>query len=247
MTLERLHLLFTLTLFTAPLVHAQAPSTPPSPYTGGLGGGIALTGGNTDTKTFNLTFNLVRDPKTKNVIKLDAAYLRGNENDVLNLDRATFRGRDEYSLSGRTFVFGQVDYLHDAFKEIIFLWAPVGGLGYRLINTDATKFEVDGGAGAIFERNPGQPRSDSGSLTAGESFQQRFSSTASLIESLATLWKTTDFSDSLTNFKIGVTTSLARKLELKTEFIDSYKNRPPTILVKKNDTAFVTTFVVKFQ
>src|SRR5678816_1359986 len=84
---------------------AQAPGEPPKVYTGNLGGGLALTGGNTDTRNFNLTAGLVRDPKTRNVIKGNLAYLRGDQNDVLNLDRTSFNIRDEYTLSGRTFVF----------------------------------------------------------------------------------------------------------------------------------------------
>ena len=134
-----------------------------------------------------------------------------------------------------------MDYLRDKFKQIIFLWAPVAGVGYKLVNTDSTKFSIDGGAGGIMEKNPGKTSSKSGSLTTGESFQQRLSSTSVFTHSLATIWKTQDFGDSLTNFSAGLTTSALSKLDVKLEFIDSYKNKPATALVKKNDTAFVTT------
>jgi hypothetical protein len=67
-----------------------------------------------------------------------------------------------------------------------------------------------------------------------------------LTESLSSIWKTKDFDDSLTNFSAGITTSVVGKIQLKVEFIDSYKNKPPKVEVKKNDTAFVSTFVVKF-
>src|SRR5262249_28114518 len=148
---------------------AQEPQQPMKTYTGSFGGGIALTGGNTDTKNFNLAFGLVRDPKTKNVVKADAIYLRGSKSDTIEVDRTAIKLRDEYTISGRTFTFGQVDYLRDQFKQIIFLWAPVGGVGYKLVNNDTTKFEVDGGAGGYFERNPGKAVIRSGSLTTGES------------------------------------------------------------------------------
>jgi hypothetical protein len=39
---------------------------------------------------------------------------------------------------------------------------------------------------------------------------------------------------------------VAGKLELKFEFLDSYKNKPASVTVKKNDTAFVTSFLMKF-
>jgi putative salt-induced outer membrane protein len=245
MIVQRILCLLTFTLLITSRVLGQA-APPPKTYAGSLGGGIALTGGNTDTKNINLTFNFVRDPKTRNVFKSSATYLRGNQNDVLNLDRTAVNFRDEYTLSGRTFAFGQVDYLRDQFKDIIFLWTPVAGIGYNLVNTDLTKFGVDGGAGAFIERNPGNPVSRSGGVKAGESLQQKISSTAALTEALSRVWKTSDFGDSLTSFNLGLVTSVARKLELKIEFIDSYKNKPPSARVKKNDTAFVTTFVVKF-
>src|SRR5205814_3961223 len=108
-------------------------------YTGSFGGGLALTDGNSDTRNFNLAFALVRDPKTRNVVKVNALYLRGSQNKVLSLDRAALVLRDEYKLSGRTYVFGQTDYLRDQFKDIRYLIAPVGGIGYKLVDSDATK------------------------------------------------------------------------------------------------------------
>jgi hypothetical protein len=35
-------------------------------------------------------------------------------------------------------------------------------------------------------------------------------------------------------------------IQLKLEFLDSYKNKPANPALKKNDTAFVTAFVLKF-
>jgi putative salt-induced outer membrane protein len=234
------------TLFLMSSAFAQAPGEPPKVYAGNLGGGLALTGGNTHTKNFNLTAGLVRDPKTKNVVKGTAAFLRGDQNDVLNLDRTSFNIRDEYTLSGRTFVFGQLDYLRDQFKQIVFLWVPAAGVGYKLINTDSTQFILDTAAGGLVEKNPGLDSSKSGSLVPGQRFQRKLSPTATFIESLSAIFKTKDFNDSLTNFSVGLTTRVAGNLELKVELIDSYKNKPANPQLKKNDTAFVTAFIVKY-
>jgi len=230
----------------AAMGQAPAPAGPPPVWAGNIGGGLALTNGNTSTRNFNLTGAFARDPKTRNVIKGTGSYFRGAQSDVLNLDRTAINVRDEYALSQRAFSFGQMDYLRDQFKQIVFFWAPTGGLGYKLINNDATQFIVDGGAGGVLEKNPGIASKKSGSLTAGQHFQQKLSSTATFTEALSSIWKTDDFGDSLTNFSLGATTTVVGKLQLKLEFIDSYKNKPASILVKKNDTAFVTTFVVKF-
>src|SRR5262245_7229289 len=102
--------------------HAAFAQAPPEMRvnTGNIGGGFAFTGGNTHTANFNLTAAITHDPKTRNVIKGAAAYLRGSEHDILNLNRTSFNIRDEFTVSGRTFVFGQTDYLRDQFKQIIF-------------------------------------------------------------------------------------------------------------------------------
>jgi putative salt-induced outer membrane protein len=236
------------TLAMASVAAAQAPATPPTTpnYTGNLGGGFAFTGGNTHTKNVNLTGALVANANARNVIKGTASYLRGTLNDVLNLDKTLFNFRDEYTVSNRTFVFGQLDYLRDQFKEINFFWAPTAGVGYKLINTDATQLILDGGAGGVLEKNPGIPASTSGSLTSGERFQQKLSAVAAFTEGLSTIWKTDDFGDSLTNFSTSVTTTVTSKVQLKVEVIDSYKHKPANLLIKRNDTAFVTTFVMKF-
>jgi len=227
------------------LAFSQAP-TDVKVYTGNVGGGFAVTGGNSDTTNFNLTAALTRDPKTKNVIKGTAAYLRGTQNSLLNVDRTNLNVRDEFSVSKRTFVFGQLDYVRDRFKEIIFLWVPSGGVGYKLVNTNSTLLSLDGAAGGLVEKDSGRTTTKTGSLTTGERFQQKLSSTATFTQSVSTIFKTNDFEDSLTNFSIGGTTTLVGNLELKLEFIDSYKNKPVKATLKKNDTAFVTAFVVKF-
>lgn len=233
-------------LLSSRLVMAQTPQGPTPVYSGNLGGGLAITGGNTDTSNFNLTASVTRDPKTRHTSKGTASYLRGNQNSLLNLDRTAVNLRHEYTLSGRAFTFGQLDYLRDRFKEITFLWVPAAGLGYKLINNDSTQLIIDGGGGASIEKNPGTPTSKSGSIIAGQRFQQKLSTTTTIAQSIATIWKTKDFSDSLTNFSVGLTTTLVGNLQLKVEFIDSFKNSPANPNIKKNDTAFVTAFVVKF-
>jgi putative salt-induced outer membrane protein len=169
-------------LAAATAAAAQTPAPPTPLYPGSLGGGFALTSGNTDTRNFNLAGEIVRNPKTKNVIKGTASYLRGTSSDVLNLDRTSVNVRNEYTISNRTFAFGQVDYLRDQFKEIIFFWAATRGVGYRLIDTEATQFIVDGGAGGVIEKNPGTPSTKSPSLTAGERFRRQLSSTSTFTQ-----------------------------------------------------------------
>ena len=111
---------------------AQQPPPPPGPpkgLSGSAGFGLPLTQGNTDTTSINATVDSIYDPKTKNVMKWSALLLRGKENGVLTVNRVSAMFRDENALTPRVFVFGQIDTLHDTFKEIDYLIAPVAGAG----------------------------------------------------------------------------------------------------------------------
>src|SRR4029078_286947 len=169
-----------LILAAAPSGFAQVTGAFPRLYTGSFGGGLALTGGNTDTKNFSLSFDMFRDPLKKSVVKLKSSYLRGAQNKTTNLDRASVALRDEYTLSGRVFAFGQLDYLRDRFKSIVFIWNPSGGLGYKIFNSDKTKLQGSGGAGGILEKDTGLESTKSGSVIAGDTFRYKLSNGASL-------------------------------------------------------------------
>jgi putative salt-induced outer membrane protein YdiY len=229
---------------------AQAPPPPPPPdpglWEGTAGAGLALTRGNSDTLTFNLAFDATRDPKTRNVLKAKGLFLRGSQDDELVANRLSFAVRDQYALNERAFVFGQVEYLRDTFKLIDYLIAPTAGLGYKIVDTPATKFAVDGGLGAVVEKNPDVDARTSLALTAGEKLEHQITPTATLKQSVTALWKADDPADGLYTFSIGLATKISERLQLSCDLLDTFKNRPPTPETKKNDVALVTAITAKF-
>jgi putative salt-induced outer membrane protein len=225
---------------------APDPAQPEPVWTGTAGGGLSITGGNTDTTNINLSFDIVRDPKRRNVLRFFGLYLRGDSDDTVITDRLRLGVRDEYTLSERTFLFGELTYVRDPFKEIDYLINPVGGVGVRLYDTDKVSFVVDGGAGAVWEKNPGLERDTSGTLNAGQNFVYKFSETAEFTQVLTALWKMNNFSDALYHFGVGLSSSIIKSLELKVEFILDYKNVTPSPDIKKRDTAFLTSVLYRF-
>lgn len=239
--------LLSMLVFAIPAA-AQAPAAaaPPKIYTGSFGAGLAITGGNTDTRNFNLTFELTRDAKTKNVFKSNALYIRSNANKEATADRLALGFRDEYSLSKRTLMYGALSYMRDPFKEISYLLNPQGGFGYKILATDKNTFIVSGGAGGVWEKNPGTDVHASGTINAGQSYVYKLSDATSITEGFNALWKTSDFEDALYHFGIALATSITKRIQVKVEFIDDYKNVTPAPTVKNNDTAFLTSFLFKF-
>jgi len=221
-------------------------TTPEPVWKGSAGAGIALTGGNSDTATYNLTLDLTRDPKTRNIMKFSGVYLRGDQADVTTIDRLRLAFRDEYKLDDRTFLFGDLGYLRDPFKAIDYLLNPVGGIGYKLVATDRLALSANGGLGVVWEKNPEIDVATSGTVNAGQDLAFKLSETAAITEVFTALWKMDDFEDALYHFGIGLSTTLTPRSELKLDFINDYKNVTPSPDIKKNDYAFIASILFKF-
>ena len=226
---------------------AQVPAAepPPPPWAGTLSAGVALTGGNTDTTTFNLAFDLQSDKTKRNVVKAEGLNIRASRDGTAIVDRTSLSGRDEYRLTTRSYVFGQVQYLRDAFKSIDYLVSPAGGLGYKLIDTPVATLATDVGVGGVVEKNRGLDRRSSGAVTLNEKGTRQLG-TASLTQSFSALWFASRFDDALYTFQVGLAADVLSHFQLKVDFLDTYKTRPPTLLIEKNDTAFITSFAFKF-
>jgi putative salt-induced outer membrane protein len=230
-----------------PAVGQDQTSTPPDEvYTGSFGFGLAVTGGNTDTSSYNLSFDLTRDPKTNNVIKANAFYLRSSTDGEATADNLRLGIRDEYEFSDRVYIYGDFGYLRDPFRNITYLLNPQGGLGYRIYNTDAVGLTVSGGGGGVWEKNSGVDVASSGSLNLGENFTLKLSENAALTQNFSALWKTSNFEDALYHFDIGLAATIIKNIAVKIEFRNDYKNVVPSPDIKKNDTAFITSIQYTF-
>lgn len=234
---------------SASVISAQTPAAPPEPprpWAGSVAAGLAVTGGNTDTTTTNFAFDVQTDKTKRNVFRAEGLNLRSTQDGTSIVDRTNLAIRDEYGLTARSYAFGQFQYLRDVFKNIDYLVAPTVGVGYKLVNSPATTLSVDSSVGAVLEKNPARDRTSSGAVTLGEKFSHKLSASATITQTFAGLWKTSDFDDALYLFGAGLATSITPRTQIKVEFLDTYKSRPPSVLVQKNDTALITSLVFKF-
>jgi putative salt-induced outer membrane protein YdiY len=227
------------------LCSAQEADKPAKHHTGSLGAGLSFTRGNTRTTNFNVSGNMTYDPKTKNIMKFEGLYLKTRSDDEDTADRLSLGFRDEYTISKRLFVYGAMGYLRDPFMDIRYLLNPQGGLGFKLIATERTELRMSGGGGSVWEKNSGVDVRTSGTVNAGENFSLKLSKNASFTQGFSALWKTENFSDALYHFNVALVTSITSKTEVKVEFLDDYKNVTPTPDIKKNDTAFIVSFLYK--
>ena len=225
----------------------SAQDTPPTPaWTGSMGGGLAVTSGNSDTSSINLSFKAVRDPKTHIVLSAEGMYIRGSNSGDLNADNTTLGARVQRSLSKRSYAFAQVQYLRDSFKAIDYFVAPTLGLGYKLVDTDRAQLSSDMSVGPSWEKNPDQDVRTHLAISVGEKASYQLSKSATLTQGFAVTLVGNDWTDGLYTISAGVTASLTNRTQLKVEVVDIYKNKPPTLDIEKNDISTLVSVLFRF-
>ena len=224
---------------------APAPAAPPKIWTVTASAGLALTNGNSDTLSTNAAYDITYDPHQRNLVKSDGLFLRARTEGDLTANRLGFNVRDQYRLTPRLYAFGQNQYLKDEFKNIDYLVAPTGGLGFKLIDTMATKLDVDGSVGAVWEKNPGVDIHSAGALATGEKLIQALTPNTLLTQTFTGLWKMNDFDDALFTLGVSVAAAMSTHTQLKLEALDTFKNKPPLPTVQKNDVAVLMALVYK--
>ena len=229
-----------------PPASAAAPAPPPPPWTGSVGLGFTMNRGNTDTTDFNLTFDAKSDAKKKGVWKFKGLYQRSETDGTLSADRLLFEARYERMLTDRVYAYAALGFLQDEFKSIDYLWAPGAGIGYKLVATERTMLNVDGGLGAKIEKNPGLDATTDLGVMMADKFEHKLSATSTITQGFSALWNADDFGDALYTFSAGITAAMTTRTQIKVELLDAYVTRPPTADVKKNDVALLTSFVYKF-
>lgn len=215
------------------------------PLTGHAAVGFSFTQGNSVTRQLTASLALKYDPRTKDVWKADAFYLLNSESGVSTVDRTSAHLRDEHTLGGRWYAFGDGQFLKDKFKEIDYLFSPTVGVGARLVKTSTRELLAELGAGAVFEKDEPGVRTSNGAVRAGESYDWKISDSASLTENAFGLWKTSDFADAYYHLEVGIGAAINDHFELKVALIDEYKRKPPDPTVKQNDVAGIVSIGYK--
>ncbi|HUQ88665.1 MAG TPA: DUF481 domain-containing protein [Vicinamibacterales bacterium] len=233
--------------FASAQTPAAAPPPPPPGWIGSAGAGLALTQGNTDTSTLNAAYEVRRDTGGPIVFRSAGLLVRGEAQEVLTSDRLSLDARLERKLSARTSVFGATQYLSDSFKSIDYLVSPTVGLTRSLVKSDRTELAADVGVGMVWEKNPGLELQSDVALAAGQQFAHKLTTTTEIRERVAALWKIDDFDDALYTFGAGIAAAITSATQMKVEFLNTYKARPPVASVQKNDIAVLVSFVYKFD
>lgn len=231
------------------VVRAEAQTAPPPPppgWTGSASAGLALTSGNSDSSNVNVAYDVKRDTGGPFLFKSTALFLYGETEEVTTSDRLSLDGRVERRLSDRTSLFAQTQYLRDQFKAIDYLVSPTFGLNRIFAKNDRTELSADAGVGVVWEKNPDLELQTDGAVSAGQKFTHKLTATTEFTQKANALWKMDDFNDALYVFGLGLAANITGGTQMKIEFLDTYKARPP-VDIEKNDIATLVSFVYKFE
>jgi putative salt-induced outer membrane protein YdiY len=252
--------MLTACLFGAASTIAQAqivpppPSLPPSafeeppikPWAGSLGAGLAMTRGNTDTSSVNVSFELTHDRQQRLIFKTTGLLIQSVTNDTLTSDRGVADVRLDYRLTYKFTAFSRVNYLRDSFQKIDYLVSPTLGLGYAFVDTVPTKFSIDVSLGTVFERNTGVPLRTSPAFAVGERFAQQITDSARITQQAGALWKIDDFGDGLYTVGAAIAANISSRAELKAEVLDGFKTELTAPAVDNNNVSLLMSVVFKF-
>jgi putative salt-induced outer membrane protein len=216
--------------------------------------GLALTRGNSSTTTFTVASKAVREtPKDK--LTLYGNYVFGRDGTTppshTTANQLIAGVRGDYNISPRVFVFALADFQTNELQNLDLRQTYGGGLGYHVIKTDNTTFDVFGGV--TYERDafgayslvgpPIEfvPSSEMNSMTAlvGEEFDAQLNKKTKFAERLALYPSLTNAGNFRSQFDTSLVTQFKAWLSWQITFSDSYINFPPPGL-KENDLLLST-------
>lgn len=214
---------------------------------GFLDSGLSLSRGNSDTTNFTIGASAARiTEKDKATAFVNSIYSTGTTNGLtLTTASAIHAGlRFDFNVSDRTFAFAFTDFDHDRFQQLDLRNVIGGGLGYHLIKTDVTNFDVFGGASFNQEYFTTLTRR-SAELLAGESLDHKLSSAFSIKERLEFYPDLTDLGQYRVVFDTAAITKISKVLSWQVDASDRYITNPVNGL-KGNDLLFTTGVRVAF-
>ena len=226
--------------------------------------GLSLTEGNSSTAALTIAGKASRVvPKNKLTLYYTEVYSRdSNESPALTTANAIHGGvRDEFNLNPRVYVFAFTDFDEDALQHLDLRNVIGGGLGYYIINTKKTQFDVFGGGSFNQEyfasytiANPAPPpvllfepsqSRHSAEIVAGESLSTKLGPRTIVSEQLSFFPNLSSTGEYRVTFDANAVTKLKTWLGWQTTFSDRYISDPPFGL-KGNDLLLSTGLRLTF-
>jgi putative salt-induced outer membrane protein len=227
-------------------------------WSGLLDTGLSDTTGNSSTLSFNLSAKAVRlTPRDKITVYSTAVYAKDSTTSPSHTTAHAINGgiRADLNVSPKLFVFGFTDFEYDEFQHLDLRNVLGGGLGYHVINTKATQFDIFAGGdfnqeyySAITTVTPVVPAltRKTAEINAGETLNTKILNGRTLVTEAFSLYpNVSDSGDFRFTLDITAATKLKSWLMWQVTFSDRFTNYPQPGL-KDNDTILSTGLRLTF-
>lgn len=234
---------------------APAPPPPENTWFGKGQFGFLNSSGNSRSEAINanLDMSLIEGP-WKHEATLTGLY--GKNSGITAAERWVAGWQSNYAITADLFGFGALRYEHDLFDGFQYQASGAVGLGYKLINTAATKISVQAGvgyrslrpeelvkdaAGEVIQRIPGAS-SGNAILTAGADYSQALTETTTLSDKLLV---ESGSDNTMLHDEVALTVKMSTTLALSLGYAVNDNSKPAPGL-KKLDTITTINLVYAF-
>ena len=209
-------------------------------WSGLLDTGLSLTRGNSQSLTYSLSGKAARTTERDKIsVYSTAIYTDSTVNGISSTTAHAVRGgvRGDLNVSDKLFVFGFTDFEYDQFQDLDLRNVVGGGLGYHLIKTKATTFDVF--AGGDFDQDffgaiaatatapaiPAVTRKN-GEIVAGETFNAKVNNRTTITEQFSLYPNVSNTGSYRFQFDATAATKLKNWLSWQVTYSDRFLSDP---------------------
>jgi len=241
-------------LFALPVAYADTP--PPVGWTGQGQAGLVVARGTLDTTTANAKFDATDTIGAwKDIAHL--AFLYGESAKASSAQRLEGLWETDYDYTNSAFAFGSINGENDRFDGFVYQVILSAGVGYKLIDTEATKLTGNIGVGyrrlqtetlaaadanGFTARTPGPTTGDAVG-TASLDYMQQVTKTTKLTDKL--LIQSGGQNTAVSN-DFAVVVNMTQALALSVGYGMRYNSAPPTG-TKSTNQLFTVNVVYSFN
>ena len=144
--------------------------------------GASLASGNSENEAANAALE-VKNTRDKWTHTLGLAGNYGSDGAVTTAERWEVRGQSDYAFTDRAYWFGAGRYEDDRFSAFDYQASLSTGLGYKIIDTERTKFWVQAGPGYRFAEVRETGESEDGVILRGDmGFAHQLTDTTKIVD-----------------------------------------------------------------
>jgi putative salt-induced outer membrane protein YdiY len=254
MVLKKAHTLPLLFLFASAPVWADPVGMPSTAvvktdgqWRGSVNAGASVASGNNQSTSVNASANVewatTTDKFTAALTGLYGTSTSDGDRTVSN-NLASLTSEYDHDLTHEVYALGLFSIQRNELQDLNLQSSVGAGLGYHVIRSAPTTFDVFSGVSYNYEKYSEDTRNYP-ELLLGEQWAHKIGSSTSINERLSVYPNLGYIGDYRTQFDIGLTTAIADRIQLKLTLSNSYQNHP-VAGVKKVNTLFMTSIGYAF-